>query len=237
MPRPRIGITTDYNDQRTQYALNCTYAASVEQAGGLPFMLAYRMDVALIPELLDCLDGILLVGGEDLDPSPWGEPRHLMARPIDPPREIFERALLVEIERRRTPTLGVCLGSQLMNVHRGGTLHQFLPDLGGADAIEHRRMDDWSRRHTVRLVEGTVAYQAIGKTEVVVNTSHKQAIRELGRGLRVVATAPDGVIEGVEDPSFPLFLGVQWHPERMSDESDHAALFRLLVERARFKRE
>jgi putative glutamine amidotransferase len=233
MSRPLIGITTDYNDRLTQYALPYGYATSVERAGGLPFLLPYRSDLSIVPEMVDALDGILFSGGQDLDPSAYGESPHPEVEPIDPLRERFERALLAEVERRRKPVLGICLGSQLMNVHRGGSLVQFLPDLPGDRVLEHRRMGDWSRRHPVKLAPGTQVAELIGHSDIIVNTSHKQAVSNIGRGLRIIATSPDGVIEGIEDPAFPLFVGVQWHPERMSDEPDQLALFRLLVDKAR----
>jgi putative glutamine amidotransferase len=235
--RPRIGITTDYNDPLTQYGSPYAYATAVEKAGGLPFLLPYRADLSLIPEYLDHLDGMLFSGGNDLDPSAWGEERHEKAVAIDPLRERFERALMAEVERRRTPTMGICLGSQLMNVHRGGTLHQFIPDLdlglGLKDTIEHRRLDgSWEARHDVNIDPDASIARAIGTTKVKSNTSHKQSIRKIGAGLRVIATSPDGIVEGVEDPSMPLWVGVQWHPERQHDEPEQLALFKLLVEKA-----
>jgi putative glutamine amidotransferase len=147
---------------------------------------------------------------------------------------------MAEVEKRRTPTLGICLGSQLMNVYRGGSLHQFLPELDRPEAIEHRKTGgDVGRdgagkfnRHGVLLEKDSHAARAIGKTEINSNTSHKQAMNKIGRGLRVIAKAPDGIIEGVEDPSMPLWVGVQWHPERLHDESDHLALFKMLVEKS-----
>jgi putative glutamine amidotransferase len=233
MSRPRIGITMDYNDRLTQYALPYGYATSVERAGGLPLMLPYRSDLSLIAEFVDAIDGILFSGGADLDPQGYGEEAVPEVEAIDPAREKFERALIAEVERRRLPALGICLGSQLMNVHRGGSLVQFLPDLPGDREIEHRRMGDWNRRHPVQLESGTQVFDRVGHSDVIVNTSHKQAVAKLGNGLRVIATSPDGVIEGIEDPSGPLFVGVQWHPERMSDEPDQLALFQMLVDHAR----
>ncbi len=233
MARPLIGITMDYNDRLTQYALPYGYATSVEKAGGLPMMLPYRSDLSLIPELVDALDGILFSGGADLDPHGYGETPVPQVEAIDPAREKFERALLAEVERRRLPTLGICLGSQLMNVHRGGSLVQFIPDLPGDRPIEHRRLGDWNRRHPVKLEPGTQVFDRLGNADVIVNTSHKQAVKTLGRGLRIVAKSPDGVIEGVEDPSYPLFVGVQWHPERMSDQPEQLALFQMLVDHAK----
>jgi putative glutamine amidotransferase len=232
--RPLIGITTDCNPQRTRYSSPFGYAASVQKAGGLPLLLPYRIDLSIAPQIAAELDGIVFSGGDDLDPVSYGQAFHPEAEPIDPERERFERALLAEVERRRLPTLGICLGSQLMNVHRGGSLHQFLPDLEPrADhAIEHRRLGDWGRRHEVTLLNDAPLTCRMGSRQVVVNTSHKQAVNRLGRGLRVIATAPDGVIEGIDDPSLPLFLGVQWHPERICEQPEHLAIFRLLVETA-----
>lgn len=232
MKRPVIGLTMDSGDKADRYGLNANYATSVEKAGGLPLAIPYRTDPALIPQIVDLLDGILFIGGDDLDPSRFGEQRHPNAIPMDAARQDFEFALIAEIERRRVPTLGVCFGSQLMNVHRGGSLHQFLPDLQRENAIEHRRLERELPLHPVRLVPDSLIGAAVGRTEVIANTYHKQSINRVGRGLRVVATAPDGVIEAIEDPTFPLFAAVQWHPERLHDQPEHLALFRLLVEKA-----
>lgn len=235
--RPRIGITTDYNDLLTQYGSPYAYAAAVEKAGGLPFLLPYRVDLSLIEDYLDNLDGMLFSGGNDLDPAAWGEQRHEKTVPIDPLRERWERALIAEVEKRRKPTLGICLGSQLMNVSRGGTLNQFIPELPREDqSIEHRRLDGtWDARHDVIVKPDAIIAKAMNTTTVRANTSHKQSIRDVGKGLRIIATSPDGIVEGVEDPTMPLWIGVQWHPERQHEEKEHLALFKLLVEKAAHK--
>ena len=231
--RPIIGITIDRNDEKERYESPFSYAKAIELAGGLPLLLPYKTDIALIPQYLDLVDGLLLSGGNDLDPALYGQQWHPKAEKIDPDRQRFDLALVAEVERRRMPLLGVCLGCQIMNVHRGGSLHQFLPDVQRPDPLEHRRLDTKLRRHPVLLVQDSALGQAIGQTEFSVNTYHKQAVDRLGNNLRPVATAPDGTIEGFEDPSFPLFAAVQWHPERLTDEPEHLAPFRLLVERAR----
>jgi len=232
MARPRIGITTDTHDRPDHYESPTTYATSVEKAGGLPLLIPYRSDLSLVPQFIDALDGIVFSGGNDLNPDLYGETYHPKAVPIDPRRQQFELALLAEVERRRMPALGICLGSQLMNVYRGGSLNQFLPEIDRQSPLEHRKIDGITPRHGVQVNPESWVARATGKTTLDANSSHKQSIRQLGRGLRIIGTAPDGVIEGIEDPSFPLFLGVQWHPERLHEEADHLALFRLLVERA-----
>ena len=131
-----------------------------------------------------------------------------------------------------------------MNVYRGGSLHQFLPELARDNPIEHRKIGGDSgrdgagsfNRHPVMIDKGSRAYQAIGKKEISGNTSHKQSINKLGEGLRIIATAPDGIIEGIEDPTFPLWLAVQWHPERLHSEAEHLALFQMLVNQAAEKK-
>lgn len=235
--RPVIGITTGNRESgSTAYWLPNDYVKSVERAGGLPLLLPYRVDLSLIPQFVDLLDGILFSGGDDLDPALYGETYHEKAEPIDPDRQKFELALIAEVERRRTPALGVCLGSQLMNVHRGGSLFQFLPEQSRDAALEHRKLNDDGRRHAVAIEPGTILFKAIGKPSIIANTRHKQAVRTVGRGLRVTARAPDGVVEATEDPSLPLFLGVQWHPENLSDHPEHLAPFKLLVEKAAERR-
>ncbi|HVT90960.1 MAG TPA: gamma-glutamyl-gamma-aminobutyrate hydrolase family protein [Tepidisphaeraceae bacterium] len=240
MSRPRIGITVDYDDDLINYESPYGYSAAVEKAGGLPILLPYRADLSLIAEYVDLIDGMLFSGGNDLDPKAWGEEYHPKTAPVDPLREKFERALMIEVENRRIPTLGICMGSQLMNVHRGGSLHQFLPELDRPNAIEHRktggekiRGEDQVNRHAILIEKDSSAGQAIRKGEISANTSHKQSVNKVGRGLRIIAKSPDGVVEGIEDPSMPLWLGVQWHPERLHDEPEHLALFKLLVEKAR----
>jgi len=231
--RPLIGITVDTHDDGKQYESPYAYSIAVEKAGGIPVLLPYKVDLAIIPELVDRLDGILFSGGNDLDPAAYGETYAEGTVPVDPFREKFERALMAEVEKRRTPTLGICMGSQLMNVYRGGSMLQYLPAVERANAIEHRKLGKDETRHPITLNAESIAAKVVGHTEVLGNSSHKQSIAKVGQGLRVIATSPDGVIEGVEDPSFPLWLGVQWHPERLHTEADHLALFKLLVEKAK----
>src|SRR5436309_2099252 len=189
--RPIIGITVDYDSKQTCYESPYAYATSVEKAGGLPVLLPYRTDLSLVPQYADVIDGIIFTGGNDISPTRYGEEWHPNAIPVDPAREKFEFALIAEIERRRTPMLGICFGSQLLNIHRGGSMYQFLPDLPRDGALEHRKTGDVSPRHDVALVAESIAARAIGKTSVNANSSHKQAVKNLGQGLRVIAKSPD----------------------------------------------
>lgn len=234
MRKPVIGITQESNG-RLGSTTNVypPYADSVEKAGGLPLGLAAREDLSQIPSLLDQLDGLLLAGGDDLDPALYQEMWHPQAVPLDPVRQRFEMALITAAEQRRLPILGICLGSQVMNVHRGGNLTQFLPDLPRPCPLEHRKVNGVVPRHGVKLAADSVLARALGTCELSVNSYHKQAVRRPGRGLRAVGYSPDGIIEAIEDPAArSLFLGVQWHPERLSDEAKHLAVIQLLVRRS-----
>ena len=230
--RPVIGVTTDSNDTDDRYMSYMNYAAAVERAGGLPVLIPHACDHSLIPQYVDLLDGICFTGGDDMNPAKYGEEWHPKCARMHPARQEFEFALIAEVEKRRMPSLGVCFGSQLMNVYRGGSLIQFLPEQK-PDCMEHRRLPDCQpTRHAVKVDTNSALGQAIGKSEVSVNTYHKQAVNRIGRGLKVIATAPDGVIEGFEDPTMPLFAAVQWHPERLIDEPEHLAPFKLLVQKS-----
>ncbi len=224
----------DTGHQLDRYQLHQTYAQSIECAGGLPVAIPYGLDTGLIGQLLDGLDGLLFTGGDDLDPTRWGEALHSRAEPVDPARERFEFALLAEVERRRMPALCICLGCQVLNVHRGGTLIQFLPDNERAGAIEHRKLNPGEPpRHAVKIADDSLLARVIGGEELLANTYHKQAIAKLGDNLRTVATAPDGIIEAIEDPSLPFMLAVQWHPERIFTEPRQLRLFAALVDKCR----
>ena len=119
-----------------------------------------------------------------------------------------------------------------MNVTRGGSMRQFIPELGLSPPMEHRKLEGKDARHKVTVEAGSVLAGVTGSGEIEANSAHKQAMGTIGRGLRVVATSPDGVVEGLEDASFPLYLGVQWHPERIHTERPHGGLFELLVKKS-----
>ncbi len=120
MSRPLIGITMDKGDRPNRYQLVCDYASAVEKAGGMPFPIAYHSEFSLIREIVDRVDGVLFTGGDDLDPALYGQSWHPEAQPVDPRRQEFELKLIEEVENRWKPAVGICLGAQVMNVHRGG---------------------------------------------------------------------------------------------------------------------
>jgi putative glutamine amidotransferase len=230
--RPRIGLTLDVERPGARYALKVGYVEAVLGAGGLPILLPHAVDVAAA--YLSLLDGLVLTGGAfDVPPELYGEARRDVCGALEPERTAFERDLLEAALAVRLPVLGVCGGMQLMNVGRGGTLHQDLAaDLGVRGHEQPAPKDVPS--HDVAVAPGTRLAALVGEGVLRVNSTHHQAVKAPGAGVVVSARAPDGVVEAIELPELPFALGVQWHPEAtIRHEPRHAAIYRGLVQAAR----
>lgn len=201
---PLIGIASLTSD---------TYTIAVREAGGIPIVLPNGDgNPQKIAEYLELVDGLIMPGGADIDPANWGEEPHPTTKLLDDDRYQFEKALIgAWVEQTDKPLLGICLGSQWINVIHGGSLVQDIPSEFG---VVHR-----NTTHPVTLDENSRLRKIYGETEFEVNSLHHQAIRDLGEGLRIVAKSPDGIIEATEttDPN-RFLIGVQWHPEKMIEE-------------------
>jgi len=230
MEKPVIGLTCRWDEEKQWYYLPNEYARAVAAAGGIP------VQVPLIPGIVEDLaarlDGFVLCGSpSDLDPARYGQPRHPEVKTVHPERDETDWEVLSHAFREKKPVLGICFGMQSLNVYRAGTLLQHIPACV-AGALEHK---DRQAEHPVALeASSRLAEWAGGSNEVRVNSTHHQAVETAGSGLRIVARAPDGVIEAVEG-DFPdhFVVGVQWHPERIWEtEPLSARLFRELVRAA-----
>lgn len=228
---PLVGVTTYYaraswgNWDRPAAVLPATYFELVAAAGARPLLLPPVRGASQDPEhdqgpgaaaVVDALDALVLVGGGDVDPASYGVAAHRTTAGVDSVRDASERALLEAALAADLPTLAICRGLQLLNVARGGTLVQHLPDLLGHRA--HQPAPGAFTEHDVTTVAGSIVAGVLGE-KVAVACSHHQAIDRLGDGL--VATAysldPDPVIEAVELPDRTFVVGVQWHPEETAD--------------------
>ena len=228
--RPVVGITTYVEEAawghwRSQAALiPFAYVRAVEQAGGRPLLVPPAEDA--VEETLDALDGLIVSGGNDVDPSAYGAPPHPETGGTRPERDRAELALLEAALARDMPVLAVCRGSQLLNVARGGDLVQHLPEVVGHE--RHRETLGVFAEHGVEVAPGTRLRSLVGD-RAPVKSHHHQGFGRVGEGLRETAWADDGTLEAVEDPEQRFALGVLWHPE----EDEDGPLFAGLVAEAR----
>ena len=233
--RPVIGICSAIESARWgAWEVLCnlsprTYSLAVQRAGGIALLLPPDDGVAEAPDqVLDLLDGLVLAGGSDVDAGTYGARPHAETKGTRPERDRFELALGHRALERDMPLLGVCRGMQMLNVVRGGTIDQHLPDSVGHE--DHRHTPGVFSDHEVRLDPGSRVAEVVGVERTAVKSHHHQGIEELGEG--VVASGwgdDDEVVEAIEVPDRRFALGVLWHPE----EDEQSRVIGALVDQAR----
>lgn len=226
MSRPLIALTSYLEKAKWNVwdgvpaaLLPWTYVQQVTDAGGVPILLP--PEPATVGDVLERVDALLLTGGPDVDPARYGEERGPNTQRPRVSRDETELVALAAAEERGIPVLAICRGVQLLNVARGGTLHQHLPQHAPKVAGQY----DANR---IRIAAGTRLAEALGESASVL-CAHHQALARVGRGLETVAWAEDGTVEGVEDPSRPYLVGIQSHPE---EQPESRALFESFVRAA-----
>jgi putative glutamine amidotransferase len=227
-----VTLTRHGEPPQHEMALGLKYLQAVEAAGGIPVVVPPLHAPAVEP-LLDRCSALLLSGGPDVAPHAYGRKPHAELGPTEPVLDDFEIALTRAADARGMPILAVCRGLQLLNVARGGTLHQHLPDVVGDD-IAHRQAEPGSRvTHWVKVAPGSQVSSVLGSRRTKVNSFHHQAVEELGEDLVPVAWAPDGTVEALEAADRDFVVAVQWHAECLVARPAQSALFRALVDAAR----
>lgn len=218
--RPVIGIACDLEARSTFYKLPLSYRQAVENAGGLPILLPATDADAVQDQYIGVIHGLMLPGGDDLDSQLYHQTAHSKNIESHPLRQQFDMAMLRKCEEAGIPILAICMGCQTLNVMRGGDLIQYLPEFARHGAVPHAAdpavttsRNAW---HKVQFKSGSKLAGVYQQTEIEVNSRHRQAIGTLGTNLRLSASAPDGIIEAVEDVSLPFCIGVQWHPENLT---------------------
>lgn len=205
--------------------LNAAYLRAVEDAGGVPVLLAPGMEPHTIEALMAGVGGLVLTGGGDIDPARYGEAAHPQTVGVTPERDEMEDVATLWALERDLPILAICRGLQFLNVVLGGSLHQHLPEVVG-DSIKHAQTEHGFARgdptHSVRMEAGSCLSALLGADRTKVNSMHHQAINRLGAGLVATAWSDDGCIEGAELPGRRFAAGVQWHPEEMASRDEPA---------------
>ncbi len=226
--RPLIGVTPDSEEKPVAGAgrdqvifLREAYTRALLDAGAIPLVLPIVTSRATVQATLERLDGILITGGNfDIHPKYYGETSTATLGKVKEERTVFELEVISSALKRRLPLLGLCGGEQAINVALGGSLYQDIsteiPNAG-----EHQKGALRERSgHRIAIHEGTKLRKIVETSSLEVNTTHHQAVKRLGRNLITNATAEDGVIEGIESQDHPFVLGVQWHPERLTERDD-----------------
>jgi len=227
--RPIIGITTTNLKALSgipaavpdSWVMSTRFILAPTMAGGVPWMIPLLEHEDDLRAVYERLDGILIPGGADVDPEAYGAPRHEDCQRSDPPRDRVEVQLIRWAMEDGKPVLGLCRGIQLINIARGGTLHQDLAaEYAGAakhDYFPDQGFERDALTHDVSLVPGSRLAEIYGASVIRVNSMHHQAVKDIGAGLEVTArSVDDDVIEGLEMPAHPFMVGVQWHPEALA---------------------
>ena len=228
----KIGIPTDelseinpiMPNNHPAYAPHDVKEAFIK-LGAIPLIIAFPDDVSKVDQLaqdyVQLIDGLMLPGGPDVDPTFYGEEPHPKIGMTLYQKDRFEIALIKAALAADKPIFGICRGIQIMNVAMGGTLYQDLESQYPELKIQHPQatLGQFATHH-VELTAGSKLAKLYGRSTIKVNSRHHQAVKAVGKGLKVTAVAPDGVVEGMESTDTDLFLGVQWHPENMWQQED-----------------
>ena len=225
--RPLIGITSVYKvdekDNSASTLVNFAYVIAVAENGGAPVVLPTISGEEILQRYVQELDGLVLVGGADIPPSAYAEQPHETVKVMPKQRYASERRLISMWLSSGKPILGICLGMQFTNVVSGGSLIQDIPSRVGTK-VTHRR-----KYHRVRIEPNSSLAKILGTDEAFVLSNHHQAVKEVGKGLRIIAHSNDGVVEAMERLGGQFGLFVQWHPEQMDDTEHRNAIYGALI--------
>lgn len=232
--KPLIGITVDVSGmERTgKLTLGSSYADAITSAGGIPLLLPPVEDAEAAQRYVELCDGFVFSGGRDISPARYGDPAdHPSVNLLNPRRENFDISLIKAVFAAGKPILGVCLGSQELNVALGGGLMQDIPSQTSS-TINHKP-GNFNLHHSIDITTGSLLHEIVSTTTLQVNSIHHQASDRLGSGVVVMARAPDGVVEAFEVEHAKAFcVGVQWHPEHLTEHPEHLAVYGALVKAA-----
>ncbi|WP_041544089.1 gamma-glutamyl-gamma-aminobutyrate hydrolase family protein [Oceanobacillus iheyensis] len=220
--KPVIGITSSMETDCSQYTINNRNIRAIENAGGIPVMLPYLKNDEDIDYMMNKLDGLYLTGGYDIDPTLFGEEPLPGLGIIIPERDRSEIAYVEKMIERDKPILGVCRGSQILNIALGGLMYQDIySQLDTVKLLQHRQKAPIDHRsHFVHVKEGSLLYQLTGLDKFKVNSYHHQTNNRVPEDYQICATASDGIIEAFESEKHRFVLGLQWHPEGLIDCKD-----------------
>ncbi len=238
MKRPVIGIIPSLESGEGKIYTPTSYPKAIIAAGGNPIFFNFTRDEDMIEAYAEMVDGVLFSGGDDVNPASYGEEQIWGCGDVVPLRDDFEIALLKVLLTKypEKPILGICRGCQILNVGMGGTLYQDLRSQVPGSIRHQQQQSSHYASHKATVAEGSKLHEIYGSTEIMVNSFHHQAVKDLGAGLVITARASDGIVEGFEKPDHPYFVAAQWHPERLVEgphHPEHKPLFQSFVDACR----
>jgi putative glutamine amidotransferase len=216
----RVALTTTIDKFAGSHArpavfLYTSYINALESFGLAPVLITPGHTGSSIDALVDACCGLVLSGGEDVDPSRYGEEPSPALGQVEPLRDEMEFRAVECATARGMPVFGICRGLQVLNVHFGGTLYQDIATDRPGEQLTHQQTQPWfERTHSATVLQDSLLSSIVGEERLLINSFHHQAVKHLAPGMRVVARADDGMVEAIERPEYPWLLGVQWHPER-----------------------
>jgi len=226
---PLIGITTYGRNADGYFTLPSAYVDIVRNNGGLPVLLP--PGESNVENILELVDGLIMAGGGDLDPSLYGGEHHPSIERINKERDSFEILMAKRVLTMEKPVLGICRGMQILNVAGGGTLVEHLPERFGT-SVSHRGEDHQPVPHSVQLSRGSRLRQVTGKGDLPVMSLHHQALGDIADSWSVAARSSDDVVEAIEKPDHPWMIAVLWHPELSMEQEEQRRLVRSFIEAA-----
>lgn len=233
--KPIIGVTSSFKDERTM-SVSYDNIDSITAAGGVPLVLPNLTDKGQAEQIAAQLDGLLVTGGGDIDPTLFGEEPHPGLGVITPARDVFEINLIREMMKEGKPVLAICRGCQILNIAAGGDMYQDIYSQIGRQLLQHSQKAPRSHAsHYINVAEGSLLKQITNQEKYKVNSYHHQAVRNLAPEFYVSACSSDGITEAFESREHPFVIGVQWHPECMTASGDQPSLllFGAFVEACR----
>ena len=221
--KPIIGILAEV-DENLVTSVKRNYISAIEKSGGLPFVLPYLEDNRILDGMIDVCHGFFFTGGKDIDPKRYSEEKKPTCDELQPNRDDLEFRAFEKIYASGKPILAICRGAQLVNTALGGKLYQDIPSEVNTELIHRQAEGEFEYSHSVNIKTDTPLYRLVGAERIKANSFHHQAIKKLGDGLEVMATADDGIIEAVYavyQEGQRYLRAYQWHPERLFDKDEY----------------
>ncbi|WP_235524977.1 gamma-glutamyl-gamma-aminobutyrate hydrolase family protein [Planococcus glaciei] len=220
--KPVIGITARVEKDQT-YTLDPVYGKAILQSGGLPLIVP-NVDEEDIPALCERLDGLIVTGGGDINPTLYGEEPHVRLGAVYPGGDQYEKELILNFLKLDKPFIGMCRGLQMLNISLGGTNYQDLEAQFEGTLYQHKQLAMRTHRtHSVELEDGSQLLEIMKEKNFHVNSFHHQGVKDVSSELRVAARAADGLVEALESDKHQFVMGIQWHPEEFAVQGDEAS--------------